>query len=142
LLRIRLTRTGKKKQPSFRLVVAEKSKAVQRKYLEILGQYVPSAQPKVFNVKKDRIEHWIKMGALPSDTVAALLKKEGFADMDKYMEPRNKKRSKKKEAKEAPVQAPKSEGPAKTEEAVKTEEKPSKEEPKKEESKPEEATEK
>lgn len=93
---------------------------------------MPSAQPKVFNIKKDRVDHWLKMGALPSDTVAVLLKKEGFADMDKYMEPRNKKRSKKKEAKEAPKAAE-----AAPKEEVK-EESPKKEPEKAEEPKPEE----
>lgn len=65
--------------------------------MEILGQYVPSTQPKILTLNKERINHWLSVGARPSDTVAALLKKEGFADMDKFLEPRNKKRRGKKE---------------------------------------------
>ncbi len=135
MLRIRLTRTGKKAQPSFRIVVGEHSRAVQRKFLEILGQYVPSAQPKILTLNKERIQHWLSVGAQPSDTVAALLKKEGFADMDKFMEPRNKKRRGKKEPAEeaAPAEAPKAETPA--------EEAPAKEEAPKEEAKEEPAKE-
>lgn len=107
LLRIRLTRTGKKAQPSFRIVVGEHSRAVQRKYLEILGQYVPQVQPKILKVNKERIQHWLSVGAQPSDTVAVLLKKEGFADMDKFIAPRNKKTKSKKEKPEeaAPASA-------------------------------------
>lgn len=108
LLRIRLTRTGKKAQPSFRIVVSEHSRAVQRKYLEILGQYVPRVQSKILKVNKERIQHWLSVGAQPSDTVAVLLKKEGFADMDKFIAPRNKK---KKSKKEKPEEAPASAAP-------------------------------
>jgi small subunit ribosomal protein S16 len=96
LLKIRLSRTGKKTQPSFRIVVAEHSNAVKGKYLELVGHYVPAAQPKQIDLKKDRIEHWLSKGAKPSDTVAVLLKKQGFANMEIYMDQREKKRKKKK----------------------------------------------
>lgn len=102
MLRIRLTRTGKKGQPSFRVVVAEKSKAVKRKYLELLGHYLPAVEPKKIELNKERIEYWISQGAQPTDTVAALLKNNGFDGMDKYLEPRNKQRKKKGEQPEAP----------------------------------------
>jgi small subunit ribosomal protein S16 len=107
LLKIRLSRTGKKAQPSFRIVVAEHSNAVKRKYLEVLGHYVPSSNPKHVDFKKDRIEHWISKGAKPSDTMASLLKKHGFADMDKYIVKRTKTTRKKKGGDEAPQEAPK-----------------------------------
>lgn len=105
MLRIRLTRTGKRAQPSFRIVVGEHSRAVQRKYLEILGQYIPQLQPKVLKLNKERIQHWLKMGAQPSDTVAVLLKKEGFAGMEKFIEPRNKQRKGKKAGAEETTKA-------------------------------------
>lgn len=92
LLRIRLTRTGKTQQESFRIVVAEHTNAVKGKYTELLGHYQPATQPKKFDIKKDRVEYWISKGAKPSDTVAVLLKRNGFANMDKYIEPRNKQR--------------------------------------------------
>ena len=98
MLRIRLTRTGKTAQESFRIVVAEHSKAVKGKYIELLGHYKPATQPKEFDLKKDRVEYWMSKGAKPSDSMATLLKKNGFGNMDQYIAPRNKKRGKKGEA--------------------------------------------
>lgn len=95
MLRIRLTRTGKTAQESFRIVVAEHTNAVKGKYLELLGHYKPATKPKEFDILKDRVEYWIKNGAQPSDSVAVLLKNHGFANMDKYIEPRNKQRKSK-----------------------------------------------
>lgn len=117
MLRIRLTRTGKKQQPSFRIVVAEHGRPVKSKYIEFLGNYVPAAKPKQITIKKDRIEYWIQNGAKPSDTVASLLKREGFANMDQYIENRDKKRKKKKggdepEESEAPAAEASAEKPA------------------------------
>lgn len=143
MLRIRLTRTGKKGQPSFRVVVAEKSKAVKRKYLELLGHYLPATNPKKVELNKERIEYWISKGAQPTDTVAALLKNNGFEGMDKFMEPRNKQKKKKGEQPEEEVKAeaapkaeaggeePKAEEAAPKEEA-KAEDKPAEEAPKEE----------
>ncbi len=96
MLRIRLSRTGKKSQPSFRIVVAEHTNAVKGKYMELLGHYVPSVNPKIFEFKKERIEYWISKGAKPSDTVASLLKNAGMKGMEKFISERNKKRKKKK----------------------------------------------
>jgi small subunit ribosomal protein S16 len=101
LLRIRFTRTGKKQQASFRIVVAEHSRPVKGKFIEILGHYKPTTATKEISLKKDRIEHWISVGAQPSDSVASLLKRQGFKDMDKYiLRPRNLQRKKKKAAPE------------------------------------------
>jgi len=115
LLKIRLSRTGKKSQPSFRLVLAEHTNAVKGKYKELLGHYVPSVDPKIFEFKKERIEYWISKGAQPSDTVASLLKRAGMPKMEKFIAPRNKKRKKKKggDEPEEKAEAPKEE--AKTE---------------------------
>lgn len=95
MLKIRLTRTGKTSQESFRIVVAEKSRAVKGKFLELIGYYVPTKKPKVFEVKKDRIEYWMSKGAQPSSTVASLLKANGFANMESFIATRSKKTSKK-----------------------------------------------
>lgn len=140
MLRIRLTRTGKKGQPSFRLVVAEKSKAVKRKYLELLGHYLPAQDPKKIELNKERIEYWIGKGAQPTDTVAALLKGQGFEGMDKFMEPRDKQRKKKgeqpEEAKPAEGAAPVAEAGGEekpAEEKAEAKEETPKEEPKAEE---------
>jgi small subunit ribosomal protein S16 len=73
MLKIRLSRVGKKNSPIFRLVVAEKSRAVKREYIEILGLYKPTEKENKFQCKKDRIEFWMKQGAQPSETVNNLL---------------------------------------------------------------------
>lgn len=97
MLRIRFSRTGKVGQPSYRIVVAEHRAPVKGRYIEMLGHYMPARKPKAAVVDKDRVAHWVSHGAIPTDSVAALFKKEGFANMDKYLEPRNKKRKKKGE---------------------------------------------
>ncbi len=110
MLVIRLSRIGKKAQPSFRLVVQNKETSPKRKALDIVGYYLPATKEKKIELEKEKIEKWIKNGAIPSDTVATLLKKNGFANMDKYMTPRNKTHKSKKEvvapAAPAPAAAP------------------------------------
>jgi len=71
MVKIRLARVGKKKQPTYRLVVSDSQKDLYGKYLEILGNYNPFS--KVCDVKKDRILFWIKQGAQCSPTAHNLL---------------------------------------------------------------------
>jgi small subunit ribosomal protein S16 len=73
MLKIRLSRVGKSHTPIYRLVVAEKSRAVKRENIEILGLYNPANKADKFQVKKDRVLHWIGLGAQPSDTARNLL---------------------------------------------------------------------
>ena len=73
MLRIRLTRTGKRNQPSYRIVVAEHARPVKGKFIEVLGNYNPRA--KKLEIDRSRVDHWVKQGAQPSATVAALLKR-------------------------------------------------------------------
>jgi small subunit ribosomal protein S16 len=96
VLRIRLTRTGKRSQESFRIVVAEHTSSVKGKYIELLGNYKPATSDKDLVVKKDRIQYWISKGAKPSESVASLLKKHGVEGMDQYMVKRTSVRKKKK----------------------------------------------
>ena len=77
MLMIRLARFGAKKKPTYRLVVIQKDRARDSRAVEVVGHYNPVSNPKVVNLKRDRIEHWIKNGAQPSDTVARLLKANG-----------------------------------------------------------------
>lgn len=109
MLTLRLQRTGKTGQPNFRVVLQDHKSAVKGKALEILGHYQPALNPKVFKVDVERVKHWISVGAKPSDTVAVLLKGQGMEGMEKYMEPRDKKRKKKGSASE---QTPKGSEPA------------------------------
>ena len=106
MLKIKLSRVGKKRQPSYSVIVQEHSAPVKGAFLEELGFYRPAETPKVFKIKMDRVEHWLKVGAQPSDSVAALFKKEGMAGMEKYLEPRNKKRKSKKKEEASAVAAP------------------------------------
>jgi small subunit ribosomal protein S16 len=74
MLMIRLARFGAKKKPTYRLVVIEKDRARNSRAVEVLGHYNPVAKPKQVVIKHDRVDHWIKNGAQPSDTVSRLLK--------------------------------------------------------------------
>jgi small subunit ribosomal protein S16 len=77
---IRLRRTGKTKQPSYRLVVADKRSPRDGKFIEIIGHYNPIRQPKELVVKGDRARYWLGVGAQPSDTVTRLLKQVNVLD--------------------------------------------------------------
>ena len=74
MLMIRLARFGAKKKPAYRVVVIEKERARDGRNLEVVGQYNPVAHPAKVHLEHERIAHWIKMGAKPSDTVARLLR--------------------------------------------------------------------
>lgn len=73
MLKIRLTRVGKKNSPSYRVVVADKRRAVNRKFIEILGNYNPTLKPKQIVIDKERSIFWMERGAQPSDTVRNLM---------------------------------------------------------------------
>jgi small subunit ribosomal protein S16 len=77
VVRIRLTRRGKNKKPTYRIVVADARSPRDGKFIEIIGNYNPVQQPKVLNIKADRARYWLSVGAQPSDTVAYLLSKVG-----------------------------------------------------------------
>lgn len=83
MLIIRLQRVGKKKHPTYRLVISEKNKDTQSGSLEILGNYNPVAQPKILTLKKDRISYWLSKGAQTSATVHNLFLKEGLVTGEK-----------------------------------------------------------
>ena len=75
MLMIRLARFGSKKKPTYRVVVIEKERARDSRAVEVVGHYNPVSQPQVVSLKHDRIQHWIKNGAQPSDTVKRLIDK-------------------------------------------------------------------
>lgn len=112
MLKIRLSRTGKKSQASYRLLLQEHTSAVKGKFLEVLGHYTPTTKEKVFSFDGERVKYWLSVGAQPSDSVAALLKRNGVEGMEKFMEPRNKKRKSKKAPAEEPAPAPVAAAPA------------------------------
>jgi small subunit ribosomal protein S16 len=78
LLKIRLRRTGAKKQPSYRVVVAESTAPRDGTFLEILGHYNPLTEPTTFEVKEERVREWLRRGAQPTERVARLLTRRGI----------------------------------------------------------------
>ena len=75
---IRLKRTGTLKKPSHRIVVMDKRSQRDGRPIEILGYYDPKTEPAKVEVKKDRAEYWIGVGATPSALVRTLFKKQGI----------------------------------------------------------------
>ncbi len=76
-VRIRLRRIGKKKQPQYRLVVAEAAGPRDGRFVETIGQYNPRVNPAVMSVNEERARWWLQQGAQPSETAKSLLVKAG-----------------------------------------------------------------
>jgi small subunit ribosomal protein S16 len=74
MLKIRLARIGAKKKPCYRVVVIEDWRSRNSRCVEVVGQYDPLAEPAKITLDHDRIAHWVKAGAQPSDTVTRLMK--------------------------------------------------------------------
>jgi small subunit ribosomal protein S16 len=79
-VRIRLSRHGKKKAPFYRLVVADSRSPRDGRFIEMIGTYNPMTDPADVKVNEERALHWLKVGATPSDTARALLRKAGVWD--------------------------------------------------------------
>lgn len=77
MVKIRLRRMGAKKNPVYRIVVADSRYPRDGRFLELIGTYNPQAKPSEFKIDTERATAWIKDGAQPTDTVRALLKKAG-----------------------------------------------------------------
>jgi small subunit ribosomal protein S16 len=73
---IRLTRAGSKKVPFYRVVAADRRSPRDGRFIEQLGVYDPLRDPVEFRVDQDRLAHWIKNGAVPSQTVGELLRRQ------------------------------------------------------------------
>lgn len=82
-VRIRLTRVGAKKQPTYRVVVADARSARDSRAIETLGHYNPRTDPIELSVDADKAKAWLAQGAQPSDTVARLFKRIGILPTDK-----------------------------------------------------------
>jgi small subunit ribosomal protein S16 len=77
-VKIRLARHGAKKRPFYRIVVADSKSPRDGRFLENVGTYNPVIDPAEVVLKQERINYWIDQGAILTDTVKSLLKKEGF----------------------------------------------------------------
>ena len=73
MLVIRLRRTGSKKRPFFRVVVTDSRTARDSSFVEVLGHYNPRTNPEKLELDRERFEHWVKAGAVASDTVRTLV---------------------------------------------------------------------
>ncbi len=78
MVKIRLNRMGAKKQPFYRIVVADSRSPRDGRFIEIVGNYDPTKNPAIVNVDEEKVIGWIKNGAQPTDTVRSLLSKKGI----------------------------------------------------------------
>ncbi len=76
-VRIRLRRIGKKKQPQYRVVVAEAAGPRDGRFIEIIGQYDPRREPPLMQVDEERALNWLRNGAQPTETVLRVLTRLG-----------------------------------------------------------------
>ncbi len=77
MVRLRLTRRGRRKRPFFRIVAADSRMPRDGRYIEVLGTYDPLKSPAAVALKQERVLEWLKKGAQPSVTVQNLLRKAG-----------------------------------------------------------------
>ena len=77
-VRIRLTRVGSKKNPIYRVVVADGRSPRDGRFIENVGQYNPQTDPSTINLDEDRVRAWLAKGAQPTETVRKLLKIKGI----------------------------------------------------------------
>ena len=80
MVRLRLRRIGLKGQPTYRVVAADSESPRDGRFLEILGFYNPRTHPATIHLKEDRVYHWMKNGALPSESVTQVFKSAGVLD--------------------------------------------------------------
>ncbi len=130
MVRIRLRRVGKRRQPVYRVVVADSHSPRDGRFIEIIGQYQPLTNPSQITIDADKALDWLRKGAKPSESVTALLKRVGVWSTfvaDKGPPPKPPKRKKaaaKREAEAAKAaaeavaaEAPQTRKPSATEEA-------------------------
>ena len=77
-VKIRLTRMGKKKAPTYRVIVADERAPRDGRFIDEIGYYDPTTDPSTVKIDTDKAQEWIKNGAKPTDTVAKLLKIAGL----------------------------------------------------------------
>ena len=75
-VRMRLTRVGSKKNPVYRVVVADSRSPRDGKFIEIVGRYNPQTDPSTIELDEDKVREWLGKGAQPTEPVARLLKKK------------------------------------------------------------------
>lgn len=122
MLAISLMRMGAKKRPFYRVVVKEKRSKRDGKYLENLGTYNPMADPAEVNLKHERIQYWMSVGAQPTETVASLIKHNPVQTEEEKAASVQARADKKEADKQARLEAKRAAEAAKAEEKRKAEE--------------------
>jgi small subunit ribosomal protein S16 len=78
VVKLRLRRAGKKKNPIYKIVAADIRSPRDGRFIEAVGQYDPNVNPILLTLKEERIFYWLKKGAQPTDTVRSLLQRKGL----------------------------------------------------------------
>ena len=76
MVTMRLSRIGSKKRPYYRIVVIDKRRARNGRFLEVVGNYNPIANPAQLDINQERAQYWLSKGAEPSETVRSILRKK------------------------------------------------------------------
>ena len=76
MVTMRLSRIGSKKRPYYRIVLIDKRRARNGRFLEVIGQYNPIANPVQMEINAERTQYWLSKGAEPSETVRSILRKK------------------------------------------------------------------
>lgn len=103
-VKIRLSRIGAKKQPAYRIVVAEERSKRDGRIVEKLGHYDPRTEPPTVVLNEERAKYWLGVGARPTDALGPILKRAGITDQ--YVKTRSARKSKSAKADEAKPTAP------------------------------------
>jgi small subunit ribosomal protein S16 len=90
LLKIRLARVGKKKQPTYRVVIADARAPRDGKYVEIVGSYNPRTEPDTFVIDEDKVRGWLSKGAQPTMRMRKLLARQGLMAAPTFPPPKPK----------------------------------------------------
>ncbi len=90
MLKIRLARVGKKKQPTYRVVIADARAPRDGKYVEIVGSYNPRTEPDTFVIDEDKVRGWLSKGAQPTMRMRKLLARQGLMAAPTFPPPKPK----------------------------------------------------
>lgn len=82
MLKIRLRRMGAKRRPSYRIVIADSRSPRDGKFIEIIGLYDPLTDPATIRLNEERAQHWLSVGAQPTETVRNILRRAGLVGDD------------------------------------------------------------
>lgn len=82
MLRMRLRRVGKTKQPTYRVVIADQRAKRDGAFVEVVGSYNPRSKPSTLELQEERVRHWLAQGAQPSETVHRLLFARGLTTVE------------------------------------------------------------